>query len=202
MYAVPLDARDLDPDPHVQFDLWHADVVAAGVTEPSAMVVATADVDGQPSSRFVLLRGHDARGFVFYTNYQSRKGRQLDANPRASLTFPWHPIHRQVIVLGTVERTLPEESDAYFAARDRESQIGAWASNQSDVIPDRDWLVRRVAEFEERFADATVPRPPHWGGYRVRPDSIELWQQGAFRLHDRFRYTRVADGWWLERLSP
>ena len=202
MTGAPLEADDLDPDPHIQFDRWHADVIAAGVAEPWAMVVATADTDGQPSSRFVLLRGHDERGFVFYTNYESRKGRQLAANPRASLTFPWHPIHRQVIVLGTVERTSAAESDAYFATRDRESQIGAWASHQSDVIPDRNWLVQRVQEFEARYADAPVPRPPHWGGYRVRADSIELWQQGAFRLHDRFRYSRVTDGWRLERLSP
>ena len=202
MDAPPLDIDDLDPDPYVQFGRWLDDVLAAGIAEPFAMVVATADRDGQPSSRFVLLRGHDPRGFVFYTNYNSRKGRQLAANPQASLTFPWYPVHRQVIVIGAAERTSNEESDAYFATRDRESQIGAWASNQSDVIPDRDWLVQRVHEFSERFGDGPVPRPPHWGGFRIVPECIELWQQGAFRLHDRFRYLRRGEGWELERLSP
>ena len=202
MDAPPLDIDDLDPDPFVQFGRWLDDVLAAGIAEPFAMVVATADRDGQPSSRFVLLRGHDPRGFVFYTNYNSRKGRQLAANPQASLTFPWYPVHRQVIVIGAAERTSNQESDAYFATRDRESQIGAWASNQSDVIPDRDWLVQRVHEFSERFGDGPVPRPPHWGGFRIVPECIELWQQGAFRLHDRFRYLRRGEGWELERLSP
>ena len=202
MDAPPLDAADLDPDPFVQFGRWLDDVLAAGIAEPFAMVVATADRDGQPSSRFVLLRGHDPRGFVFYTNYNSRKGRQLAANPQASLTFPWYPVHRQVIVIGAAERTSNEESDAYFATRDRESQIGAWASNQSDVIPDRDWLVQRVHDLSGRFGDGPVPRPPHWGGFRIVPECIELWQQGAFRLHDRFRYLRRGEGWELERLSP
>jgi pyridoxamine 5'-phosphate oxidase len=197
-----MDAADLDPDPFVQFARWLDDVLAEGLAEPYAMVVATASTDGQPVGRFVLLRGHGPDGFVFFTNYHSRKGRQLEANPQASLTFPWHPMHRQVIVTGSVERTSAAESDAYFASRDRESQIGAWASDQSAEIPDRAWLLDRVAGYEAQFAGTEVPRPPHWGGFRVVPDAIELWQQGPNRLHDRFRYARTGDTWRLSRLSP
>jgi len=202
MDASYLDIADLDPDPFTQFARWLDDVLAAALPEPFAMVVSTAGTDGQPVGRHVLLRGHGPDGFVFFTNYNSRKGRQLEANPKAALTFPWFPMRRQVIITGAVERTTPQESDAYFASRDRESQIGAWASDQSAEIPDRAWLEARVAEYEAQFAGGPVSRPPHWGGFRVVPDSIELWQQGKNRLHDRFRYDRAGDGWRLARLSP
>jgi pyridoxamine 5'-phosphate oxidase len=197
-----MDADELDPDPFVQFASWYDGVVAAGLPEPSAMVLSTAGADGRPVGRHVLLRGHGPDGFVFFTNYESRKGRQLAENPYASLTFPWYPIHRQAIVTGPVERVSAEESDSYFASRARESQLGAWASEQSAEIPSRAWLDDRYAELDARYAGTTVPRPSHWGGYRLRPDAIELWQQGPNRLHDRFRYTRDGDGWRLTRLSP
>jgi pyridoxamine 5'-phosphate oxidase len=202
----PLDAGDLDPDPIVQFGRWYDDVVAAGLPEPGAVVLSTAGADGRPRARHVLLRGFDERGFVWHTNYESRKGRDLAENPWACLTFPWFPIRRQVVVTGTVERISAEESDAYFASRDRGNQISAWASEQSTEIPDRVFLEGRVAELEERYAGADVPRPPHWGGYRLAPDMIELWQGRINRLHDRLRYERagggVRGGWHITRLSP
>jgi pyridoxamine 5'-phosphate oxidase len=197
-----MDADELDPDPFVQFADWYDGVLAAGLPEPSAMVLSTAGADGRVVGRHVLLRGHGPDGFVFFTNYDSRKGRQLAENPYASLTFPWYPVHRQAIVTGPVERVSAEESDAYFASRTRESQLGAWASEQSAEIPSRTWLDDRYAELDARYAGETVPRPPHWGGYRLRPDAIELWQQGPNRLHDRFRYTPDGDRWRLTRLSP
>ena len=197
-----MDADDLDPDPFVQFAEWYDGVLAAGLPEPSAVVLSTAGADGRPVGRHVLLRGHGPDGFVFFTNYESRKGHQLAENPYASLTFPWYPIHRQAIVTGPVERVSPAESDAYFASRTRESQLGAWASEQSSEIPDRAWLDDRFAELDARYAGGPVPRPPHWGGYRLRPDAIELWQQGPNRLHDRFRYTLEGEHWRLARLSP
>jgi pyridoxamine 5'-phosphate oxidase len=198
-----VDVADLDPDPIRQFDHWLHDVIASGLTEPMAMVLATCDADGQPVGRHVLLKGHGPDGFVFFTNYESRKARHLATNPRASLTFPWHPAHRQVIVLGDVERATPEESDTYFTTRDRATQLGAWASQQSEPIPSRAWLEDRVAEFDERFAGGDVPRPPHWGGFRLRPWWIELWHSRPNRLHDRFGYERGSDGGWtLTRLAP
>jgi pyridoxamine 5'-phosphate oxidase len=197
-----MDADDLDPDPFVQFADWYQGVLDAGLPEPSAMVLSTAGADGRPVGRHVLLRGHGPEGFTFFTSYDSRKGLQLAENPHASLTFPWYPIHRQVIVTGGVEQVSPGESDAYFASRARESQLGAWASEQSREIPDRAWLDDRYAALEAQYAGRPVPRPPRWGGYRVRPDTIELWQQGPNRLHDRFRYTREGDRWRLVRLGP
>jgi pyridoxamine 5'-phosphate oxidase len=197
-----MDAADLDPDPFTQFASWLDDVVAAPLPEPYAMVLSTADAHGRPVGRFVLLRDHGPQGFVFFTNYDSRKGRHLAENPNASLTFPWYPLHRQVIVTGTVERTSGEDSDAYWATRDRASQLSAWASDQSAEIPDRAWLERRLAEHDEQFAGGPVPRPPDWGGFRLRPDSIELWSQQPNRLHDRFRYDKVGDRWPIVRLSP
>jgi len=197
-----MDVDDLDPDPYAQFDQWLAIVVEAGLHEPTAMVLATAGTDNRPVGRFVLLRGHDTRGFVFFTNYESRKGRQLAENPYASLTFPWHALQRQVIIIGRIEKVTDAESDAYFATRDREHQLSAWASDQSAEIPDRAWLEHRFGEYDARFAEGPVPRPHYWGGYRLVPDSIELWHQGPHRLHDRFRYTRVGDAWRLARISP
>ena len=196
-----MDAADLDPDPIVQFEDWLTHAFAE-LPEPTAMALATAGADGRPRVRHVLLKGADERGFVWFTSYDSVKGRQLAENPWASIVFPWFPMHRQVIVTGTVERTSDDESDAYFATRDRESQIGAWASEQSEEIPDKDWLRQRVAGVEARFAGAPVTRPPFWGGYRLRPDAIEFWQQGANRLHDRIVYRRVGSAWERARLSP
>jgi pyridoxamine 5'-phosphate oxidase len=196
-----MDAADLDPDPFVQFEDWLTGAFAE-LPEPTAMALATAGRDGRPRVRHVLLKGADERGFVWFTSYESIKGRQLAENPWASVVFPWFPMHRQVIVTGPVERTSDDESDAYFATRDRESQIGAWASAQSEEIPDKEWLRQRVADVEARFAGGSVTRPPFWGGFRLRPDAIEFWQQGANRLHDRIVYTRAGSGWDKARLSP
>jgi len=196
-----MDVPDVDPDPIVQFERWLADAREV-LPEPTAMVLATADPGGRPSARFVLLKGLDQRGFVWFTNYESAKARDLDQNPRATLVFPWFPIRRQVIVSGQVTRVDPQESDTYFGTRDRASQISAWASPQSDVIPDRQWLEQRVVELEARFADADVPRPPFWGGYRLEPDRVDLWHNQPDRLHDRLRYERTPEGWSITRLAP
>ncbi len=198
-----LDAADLDPDPFAQFGRWFDEAVATGIHEPTAVALGTADAVGRPVVRHVLLKGHGPEGFVFFTNYKSRKGQHLTENPQACLTFPWFMLQpgRQVIITGHVERLSEAESDAYFATRDRGSRLGAWASRQSEEIPDRAWLEARVAAFAERFP-AEVPRPPHWGGYRMSPDSVEFWQGAVNRLHDRFRYTLEAGGWRLARLSP
>jgi pyridoxamine 5'-phosphate oxidase len=167
------------------------------------MTLATATPDGRPSARAVLLKGIDARGFAFFTNYESRKGRELDANPCAALVLLWIPLQRQVRVTGSVARLDAEESDAYFATRPRGSQLGAWASEQSRPLPDRVELERRWEAVDERYGGGAVPRPPHWGGYRVEPDEIEVWQGRANRLHDRFAYTRTPDGGWTHvRLQP
>jgi pyridoxamine 5'-phosphate oxidase len=196
-----MDVGDIDPDPITQFERWLADA-AESLPEPTAMVLATADGSGRPSARHVLLKGIDHRGFVWFTNYESAKARDLRSNPRAALVFPWFPIRRQVIVNGTVSMIDDGESDAYFATRDRASQIGAWASPQSEVIPDRHWLEQRVIELEARFQGIDVPRPDFWGGYRLEPDRIDLWFNQPDRLHDRFRYERTAHGWIIQRLAP
>ena len=198
-----LDEALADPDPLVQFDLWFADAVATGVPDPNAMTVATAGADGAVSARTVLLKAVDARGFVFATNYRSRKGSEIAANPHAALTFYWRELERQVCVVGTAGRTSRPESDAIFAARPREAQIAAWASEQSAVLTGRADLEERVEVVAERYADREViPRPPHWGGIRVVPVTVEFWQGGSARLHDRLRYRRARSGWRLERLSP
>jgi pyridoxamine 5'-phosphate oxidase len=192
----------LNPNPILQFERWLAAAQETAVREPYAMTLATADARGVPAARMVLLRGVDERGFVFYTNYESRKGRELAANPRAALLFYWEPLQRQVRIEGLVSRVPAAESDAYFARRPRESQLGAWASAQSTVLPDRAAL---RAEFEAavgRFADRPVPRPPHWGGYRLAPDTFEFWQGRPGRLHDRFRYWRDGAAWVIARLAP
>jgi pyridoxamine 5'-phosphate oxidase len=203
---VSLDLGDLDPDPIVQFQRWQADVVAARLPEPTAMVLATAPSgDGaQPLGRHVLLRGVDHDGFTWVSNTTSRKGRHLAANPRAALVFPWYPIQRQVIVTGTATRAGDDESDAYWFTRPRGSQLAAWASEQSEPIPDRAWMERRFEDLARRFADGAVPRPPHWGMYRLRPDTVEFWHQGEFRMHDRFLYERTAPDadWTISRLAP
>jgi pyridoxamine 5'-phosphate oxidase len=182
---------------------WYEAAVAAGVPEPEAMALATAAPDGAPSVRFVLLRGIDERGIRFYTNYESRKGRELAANPRAAVSLYWHALHRAIRLEGPVERLSADESDEYFDRRARGSQIGAWASKQSEPIPGRKWLDERLLDAEARFEDEDIPRPPFWGGYRLTPDAIEFWEGRVNRLHDRQRYAREPDGGWrCERLSP
>ncbi|QKW16982.1 pyridoxamine 5'-phosphate oxidase [Verrucosispora sp. NA02020] len=194
---------DLAAQWHTQFDRWFADAVAAGLPEPNAMVVGTADAQGRPSARTVLLKGYDPAGFVFFTNHRSRKGVEADVNPYASLVFPWFPMQRQVIVAGRVERIDRAETEAYFTSRPRGSRLGAWASAQSSVLPDRAALDEAYRAVAERFADVDpIPAPPHWGGLRVRPDSVEFWQGRASRLHDRLRFRRDADDWVVERLAP
>ncbi|MGK2929882.1 MAG: pyridoxamine 5'-phosphate oxidase [Acidimicrobiales bacterium] len=199
--ADGFDVADADPDPVRQFESWFDDV-ADHLDQPNAMIVATADQGGEPSARTVLLRGLDDRGPVFYTNYESAKGRDLESNPRAELLFVWLTVHRQVRVTGPVNRVSEVESDAYFGSRPRYSQIGAWASAQSAVVPDRATLDALVAETERRFEDGEVPRPPHWGGYRVTPETWEFWQGRADRLHDRVRYRLQDERWVIERLAP
>jgi len=198
-----LTEHDLLPDPIALAQRWFADAQAEGIEQADAMTLATATPDGRPSARAVLLKGIDARGFAFFTNYDSRKGRELDANPHAALVLLWIPLQRQVRVAGSVVRLDAEESDAYFATRPRGSQLGAWASAQSRPLPDRAELERRWEALGERYGGEAVPRPPHWGGYRVEPEEIEVWQGRANRLHDRFAYTRTADGGWTHvRLQP
>jgi pyridoxamine 5'-phosphate oxidase len=200
-----LERADLLDDPIEQFLAWLADAEATGIPLPNAVALATADAEGRPTVRHVLLRSADDRGFVFYTNRESRKGWQLEENPHAAIVVLWRELDRQVSLTGRVGRVADDESDAYFATRPREAQVGAWASPQSAVIADRDELERKVAEVASRFAGADVPRPAHWGGYRLVPDSIEFWQGRAFRLHDRFRYERdtaAPTGWRVDRLAP
>ena len=197
-----LDERDVDADPIAQFRRWFQDALDAQALEPNAMTLATATPNGRPSARGVLLKGVDARGFAFYTDYRSRKGAELDANPRAALAFWWGELERQVRVAGRVERVSREESAAYYATRPLGSRLGAWTSRQSSVIPDRGWLERELAEAERRFAGGEPPLPEHWGGYRVVPDELELWQGRPSRLHDRVRYRRSESGGVVERLSP
>jgi pyridoxamine 5'-phosphate oxidase len=194
---------NLDPDPLAQFKKWLQQAVDADVPEPSAMTLSTVDGDGQPSSRIVLLKGLDERGFSFFTNYESRKARELAANPRASLLFLWKELERQVAIRGRVSKLSAEESETYFKMRPRGSRLGAWASHQSQVIASRDVLDEKLRQLEQKYPGEEVPRPPHWGGYVLAPAEIEFWQGRPNRLHDRFRYARQADGRWkLERLSP
>ena len=198
-----MEPQDLDPDPHVQFERWFAEAVEAGLPAPEQMALATADTAAVPSLRMVLLKGYDARGFVFFTNRESRKGRELDVNPRAAAVLYWEPLHRQVRVEGAVERVQEEESLAYFRTRPRGSRIGAWASPQSAPLPSRAELERRVTEIEARFeGEEELPLPPFWGGYRIVADAIEFWQGRATRLHDRVRYELRAGSWRRERLGP
>ncbi|MEY2610199.1 MAG: pyridoxamine 5'-phosphate oxidase [Acidimicrobiia bacterium] len=198
-----LDRDDLDESPVQQWHQWYVDALDAGLPEPNAMAISTIADDGMPDSRIVLARGVDDEGITFFGNYESAKGRQLDANPLASAVFPWVGLHRQVRVRGTVEVLSRFESDAYFASRPRESQIGAWASPQSTVIADRDELEQLVAGFTAEFEGREVPRPSHWGGWLLIPESYEFWQGRPSRLHDRFRYRSDDDGAWIiERLAP
>lgn len=198
-----LHRKDLLSDPIAQFRVWFDAATAAGVLEANAMTLSTVTSEGKPSARIVLLKGVDARGFSFFTNYESRKGRELAANPHAALTFLWKEMERQVRVEGTVTKVSHEESEAYFHSRPRNSRLGAWGSNQSEVIANREVLEKNMAEFQARYPGENVPLPPNWGGYMVKPETIEFWQGQRSRLHDRLVYRRQADGsWLLERLAP
>ena len=204
-----LDDPDLADDPISMFRIWLSDTIDSGLHEPNAMVVATVSADGRPSARMVLLKGLDERGFVFFTNYDSRKGADLVANPAASLLFCWHDLQRQVRVEGLSSRVSAQESEAYFASRPRESQLGAWASPQSQVVESRAALEERYDGFEARFADGEVPLPPYWGGIRVAPETVEFWQGRKGRMHDRLRYRRTeacgdapVGAWTTDRLAP
>lgn len=198
-----LRCEDLASDPVEQFEAWFQEAEEAGVAQPGATALATATRDGIPSARMVILRGLDEAGFVFYTNYESQKGQELTANPHAALVFYWQEVGRQVRVAGRVSRVSREESRRYFEGRPRRAQLAAWASDQSDVIPSREFLEQRLEQIRIEYEDEDVPLPPYWGGFRVSPDKVEFWQQRPDRLHDRFRYMREDSGQWrIERLAP
>jgi pyridoxamine 5'-phosphate oxidase len=196
-----LTEADAGADPFALFRDWFDAALAASLPEPNAFTLATAGPDGRPAARVVLLK-HVDHGFTFFTNYDSRKGRELAANPHCAMVFFWHALERQVRIEGMVETVSPAESDAYFAVRPLGSRLGAWASRQSDVIPDREYLETKQAEWTAKYPDGVVPRPPHWGGYRVLPAVFEFWQGRPSRLHDRIQFTRTAAGWAKDRLSP
>jgi pyridoxamine 5'-phosphate oxidase len=189
-------------DPFAQFDAWFAEAAASEPNDPNAMTLATSTADGVPAARIVLLKGHDARGFVFYTNTLSRKGDELGGNPRAALLFHWKTLQRQVRIEGAVESVTPAEADAYYATRPRISRLGAWASMQSQTLEGRAVLEQRLAETDARYPDDDIPRPPHWSGYRVLPVRFEFWQAAEFRLHDRTTYIKDGHGWTMGKLFP
>ena len=194
---------ELESDPIAQFQNWLQQALDAQLVEPTAMTLATADRNGRPSARIVLLKGLDARGFIFFTNYESRKAQELTENPQAALTFYWADLERQVCIAGQVTRIGRDESEAYFMSRPRGSRLAAWASKQSEIVRDRAELEQKWDQLEKKYPNKDVPMPPYWGGYVLSPDRIEFWQGRANRLHDRFRYTRNPDkSWQIERLSP
>ena len=198
-----LDESAVDPDPIVQFQRWFDAATTAGIAEPHAMTLATATSEGRPSARIVLMRGFDERGFMFFSNYESRKGAEIASNPLASLVFFWQPLERQVRVEGRVTLATAAESDEYFQGRPTGSKLGAWVSNQSAVVPDRQALEATLEAVKTRFPSEAIPRPPHWGGYRVVPETIEFWQGRRSRLHDRLLYSKMPEGTWrIERLAP
>jgi pyridoxamine 5'-phosphate oxidase len=198
----PLGEESLDADPIAQFRLWFEQARGSGIPEPNAMTLGTADKSGRVSCRTVLLKAYDERGFVFFTNYGSRKAAQIAENPRAALLFPWVALARQIEIAGPVEKISTAESVAYFLSRPAGSRLGAWVSDQSKVVPSRSVLEAKFEELKRRFADGEIPKPDFWGGYRVIPETIEFWQGGGDRLHDRFLYTRAEDKWTRVRLSP
>jgi pyridoxamine 5'-phosphate oxidase len=197
-----LDKVDVLPSPIDQFRVWFEAALGAGVPEPNAMNISTVTAEGRPDGRIVLIKDVSDEGFVFYTNYESRKGRELIERPFAALTFFYPELERQIRIEGTVEKVSAEESDSYFNSRPRGSQIGAWVSNQSTVVASRDVFENRQRELETQFEGQPVPRPPHWGGFRVVPDTLEFWQGRPSRLHDRIRYRKEGQSWFIERLSP
>ena len=194
--------EDLDADPVRQFEIWFHQALELDVHEPNAMTLATVDERGMPYQRPVLLKYFDRDGFVFFTNYESSKARQLAANPKASLLFPWLTLERQIIIQGSAEKISTTESLRYFATRPRDSQLGAWVSQQSSVVSSRTFLLQKLAEVKAKFAKGEIPLPSFWGGYRIVPESIEFWQGGTGRLHDRFLYSRNNGGWQIDRLAP
>jgi pyridoxamine 5'-phosphate oxidase len=197
-----LSEKSAEPDPFKQFEKWYKERLITKVNYPGSVTLATSTPDGHPSSRTVLLKDYSDAGFVFFTNYSSKKGKQLSQNPKAAMLFYWPESGRQVRIEGYVEKVSVEESDTYFATRPRESQLGAWASDQSSVIPDRQFLDNRYEFFRKKYSGRPVDKPDHWGGFRLVPGLIEFWQEGEFRLHDRLQYTRGKKTWHLERLSP
>lgn len=197
-----LKREEMNAEPVAQFSTWFSQATELGLHEPNAMTLATVDETGMPYQRTVLLKYFDAEGFVFFTNYSSRKARQIEANPRVSVLFPWITLERQVIIQGAAERISTAESLKYFTSRPRESQIGAWVSNQSEVITSRKFLMQKLAEIGEKFSKGEIPLPSFWGGYRIRPTTFEFWQGGPARLHDRFLYRKNDIDWSIERLSP
>lgn len=201
-HREPLRAKDLDPDPVAQFRLWFEEARSANIVEPNAMTLATSGAQGGVSCRTVLLKAYDQRGFVFFTNYSSRKAHQIAENPRAALLFPWLSLARQIEIEGSVEKISPAESLAYFVSRPFGSRLGAWVSDQSSVISSRQVLMAKFDELKRKFIDGKIPKPENWGGYRVVPETIEFWQGGRDRLHDRFRYLKENGAWTIVRLSP
>lgn len=198
-----LDENTIHPDPFQQFHLWLNQALESELPEPNAMTLATTTPDGKPSARMVLLKSLDQKGFVFYTNYTSRKAQQLEANPQAALVFWWAELERQVRIEGIVEKVTPQESDAYFNSRPLGSKLGAWASPQSSIIPSRETLENNLTHYENQYQDQTIPRPPHWGGFRLIPHQIEFWQGRPKRLHDRLVYSLDDQGkWGITRLAP
>ena len=197
-----LDEREVHADPIIQFNVWWEQATKSEIDEPNAMTLATADLNGRPSARIVLLKGILENGFVFFTNYQSQKGIEMDQNPSVSLVFFWKELERQVRIVGTVTKTSPVESDSYFASRPMVSKLGAWASSQSSIIPSRKVLEENMAALVRKYPGNDVPRPPYWGGYIVKPMQIEFWQGRPGRLHDRICYTSTEKGWQIDRLAP
>lgn len=197
-----LSENDVDANPFRQFDTWWQEAINSEIDEVNAMTLATASAEGLPSARIVLLKSYDAKGFVFFTNYNSYKGRNMEENPRACLVFFWKELERQVRITGLVEKVSGQESDEYFSSRPEGSRIGAWASPQSAVITGRQWLEQQQHQYAKEFLSKSIVRPPHWGGYRVKPITIEFWQGRPDRLHDRLQYTLEEKGWVIERLAP